>query len=278
LSWKITPQGFLQGKIKVPGDKSITHRAYIMGALSHGLTEISDPLRAEDTENTLKAIKALGIMVQDHGSKVTVHGHGPDAFTEPEDLLDLGNSGTGVRLMAGVLASRPFLSVLTGDSSLRKRPMDRVAHPLRLMGASVDGRADGKLLPLVIRGGGLKGIEYTSPVASAQIKSCVLLAALGAKGTTRFMEPSPSRDHTERMLDAMGIVIGREKGELILDGNQIPKGTGIAVPGDISSAAFFLVAAAIIEGSDVTVVNAGINPTRTGILELLQAMGADITN
>jgi 3-phosphoshikimate 1-carboxyvinyltransferase len=145
------------------------------------------------------------------------------------------------------------------------------------MGAQVDGRADGKLLPLVIRGGGLKGIEYTSPVASAQIKSCVLLAAMGAAGTTRFTEPSPSRDHTERMLDAMGIVIGREKDAVTLEGGQIPRSTTIAVPGDISSAAFFLVAAAVVEGSDVTVVNTGINPTRKGIVELLKIMGADIT-
>lgn len=276
MSWRIDPQGALKGEINVPGDKSITHRAYILGAMSEGPTEIIEPLRAEDTDNTLLAVRSLGIVVKDRGSQVTIYGKGSNSFLEPEDLLDFGNSGTGVRLMAGVMATRPFLSILTGDVSLRKRPMARIVQPLRAMGARVDGRADGTLLPLVIRGGGLEGIDYTSPVASAQVKSCVLLAAMGAEGMTRFREPSPSRDHTERILEAMGVSVSRVKDGMALKGGQVSHGIPIRVPGDISSAAFFLVAGAIIEGSDVTVRNVGTNPTRIGIVKLLDAMGADV--
>ena len=274
MSWKITPTGPLKGDILVPGDKSITHRAYLLGALGEGLTLVTDPLRAEDTDDTLKAVRGLGLEVEEEGNTIKIHGRGPEGLSEPEDLLDMGNSGTGVRLMAGLMASRPFLTVFTGDSSLRKRPMGRIAKPLRMMGAFIDGRADGNLLPLVVRGGNLKGIDYVSPVASAQVKSCVLIAGLGAEGVTRFSEPSVSRDHTERMLKGAGVHIGREGHWLVLEGGQIPRGAVVRVPGDISSAAFFLAAAAIVEGSDVTVKNVGVNPTRIGVLEVLRAMGA----
>ena len=279
MDWEITPSGALRGEIRIPGDKSITHRAFILAAMGQGTTTVENPLRAEDTDNTLRAIKALGVEVEDEGNTVIIHGAGPEGLLEPGDVLDLGNSGTGVRLMAGAMAARPFFTVLTGDASLRRRPMGRVTEPLRRMGAVLDGRAGGTLLPLAIRGGSLTGIDYQSPVPSAQVKSCVLLAALGADGITRFREPAPSRDHSERMLAAMGICLDREGDVLCLRGGQVPSGITIKVPGDISSAAFFLGAGAVVEGSDITLRDVGINPTRTGILDLLREMGAmiDIT-
>ncbi len=276
MNWTIRPGGSLRGDIKVPGDKSITHRAYIFGGLARGTSTIVDPLRAEDTDNTLEAVKSLGTVVDDRDEQISITGEGYRSFTEPENILDLGNSGTGARLMAGLLAGCPFLSVLTGDHSLRRRPMARVAEPLRLMGAAIDGRADGTLLPLTIRGGDLIGIDYISPVASAQVKSSVLIAALSAEGRTTFTEPAHSRDHTERMLRAMGVKISVDDRTLIIEGGQTPDATTIRVPGDLSSAAFFLVAGTILEGSDIVVRKVGINPTRTGILKLLEAMGGSI--
>jgi 3-phosphoshikimate 1-carboxyvinyltransferase len=220
----------------------------------------------------------LGPVIDDQGNEVAIIGEGTRSFNEPVDVIDLGNSGTGARLMAGLLAACPFLSVLTGDDSLRRRPMARIAEPLRLMGADIDGRADGTLLPFTIRGGGLRGINYSSPVASAQVKSSVLIAALNAEGKTTFTEPALSRDHTERMLTAMGVSISHEEGTtLVIEGGQIPEAATIMVPGDISSAAFFLVAGTVMEGSDIVVRNVGVNPTRTGILQLLEAMGARIS-
>ena len=266
----------LRGEIHVPGDKSITHRAFLFGAMAQGTTRVLAPLRAEDTDNTLRAVGALGPVITDNGEEVLIAGGGCRSFVEPAEVLDLGNSGTGVRLLAGLLASCPFHSVLTGDGSLRKRPMGRVVDPLRRMGAAIDGRADGTLLPLSIRGKTLRGISYESPVASAQVKSCVIIGALRAEGTTTFSEPALSRDHTERMLGAMGVRIQEEDGCLTIEGGQEPAPCTVHVPGDISSAAFFLVAGAVLEGSDITVRNVGINPTRTGILELLEAMGAHI--
>lgn len=277
MSWVIKPGGSLRGEITVPGDKSVTHRAYIFAAMARGTSRIIAPLRAEDTDHTLGAVRSLGPVVDDRDKEVSITGDGGKSFTEPGDVIDLGNSGTGVRLMAGLLATCPFLSVLTGDDSLRRRPMARVAEPLRLMGAVIDGRADGTLLPLTIRGGGLKGIRYSSPVASAQVKSSVLIAALNAEGKTTFTEPALSRDHTERMLTAMGVHILAEGGTFVIEGGQVPEAATIKVPGDISSAAFFLVAATVMEGSDIVVRNVGVNPTRTGILRLLEAMGARIS-
>lgn len=276
MDWEITPNGPLRGEIRIPGDKSITHRAFILGAMGQGTTTVENPLRAEDTDNTLKAVKSLGVDVEDKGSTVIIHGTGPEGLREPGDVLDLGNSGTGVRLMAGAMAARPFFTLLTGDASLRRRPMGRVTVPLRKMGAVLDGRAGGTLLPLAIRGGSLTGMDYESPVPSAQVKSCILLAALGADGVTRFREPAPSRDHSERMLAAMGICLDREGDVLSMCGGQVPSGMPIRVPGDISSAAFFLGAGAVVEGSDITLRDVGINPTRTGILDLLREMGATI--
>jgi len=277
VSWLVKPVGHLKGEITVPGDKSITHRAYIFAAMALGSTRISDPLRSEDTDNTLRAVESLGgLVVRVEGTRVTITSEGTSVFTEPEHVIDAGNSGTGARLLAGLLAGCPFMSIITGDGSLRKRPMGRIVEPLRLMGARIDGRADGTLLPLVIRGGGLKGINYTSPVASAQVKSSVILAALNAASQTNFTEPALSRDHTERMLRAMGVKITAEGGTLTVDGGQVPKAGHLKVPGDISSAAFFLVAATVLEGSDVFLKKVGINPTRAGILRLLEAMGASI--
>jgi len=277
MKWVIKPGGSLQGEITVPGDKSVTQRAYIFAALARGTSRVIAPLRAEDTDNTLGAVKALGPVIDDKGEKVSISGDGARAFTEPTSVIDLGNSGTGARLMAGLLAGCPFMSVLTGDDSLRRRPMARVAEPLRLMGAEIDGRADGTLLPLAIRGGKLKGINYSSPVASAQVKSSVLIAALSAEGKTTFTEPALSRDHTERMLTAMGIKIESEEGSLVIEGGQVPEAADIRVPGDISSAAFFLAAGTIMDGSDIVIRDVGVNPTRTGILDLLEAMGARIS-
>lgn len=277
MSWVIKPGGSLRGEIIVPGDKSITQRAYIFAAMARGTTRIIAPLRAEDTDSTLNAVRSLGPVINDSGQEVSIAGEGVHSFTEPGNVIDLGNSGTGARLMSGLLSACPFLSVLTGDDSLRKRPMARIAKPLRLMGADIDGRADGTLLPLTIRGGALKGIDYESPVASAQVKSCVLIAALSAAGKTVFTEPALSRDHTERMLQAMGIKIHVDESTFIIEGGQIPEAVNITVPGDISSAAFFLVAGAVLEGSDIVVRNVGINPTRTGILQLLEAMGSNVS-
>jgi 3-phosphoshikimate 1-carboxyvinyltransferase len=277
MSWMIKPGGSLRGEITVPGDKSVTQRAYIFAAMARGTSRIIAPLRSGDTDNTLGAVRSLGPVIDDRVKEVAITGEGSRSFYEPVDVIDLGNSGTGARLMAGLLATCPFLSVLTGDDSLRRRPMARIAEPLRLMGAAIDGRAGGTLLPLSIRGRGLKGINYSSPVSSAQVKSSVLIAALGAEGKTTFTEPALSRDHTERMLTAMGVQILADGGSFIVEGGQIPEASTIMVPGDISSAAFFLVAATVMEGSDIVVRNVGVNPTRTGILELLEAMGAHIS-
>jgi 3-phosphoshikimate 1-carboxyvinyltransferase len=277
MSWVIKPGGALKGEITVPGDKSVTQRAYIFASMAKGTTRIVSPLRSEDADNTLNAVRTLGPIVDDRTEEVSITGEGVQGFTEPGNVIDLGNSGTGARLMAGLLSACPFLSVLTGDESLRRRPMARVAEPLRLLGAAIDGRADGTLLPLSIRGGRLKGINYTSPVASAQVKSCVLIAALCAEGTTVFTEPALSRDHTERMLAGMGIKIHAEGKALTVEGGQVPEAAVIRVPGDISSAAFFLAAGTVLEGSDIVVRNAGVNPTRTGVIRLLEAMGAEIS-
>ena len=277
MSWKVTPGRPLEGEIYVPGDKSVTHRAYLFAAMANGKSTVYKPLRAEDTDNTLKAVAAMGAGVEDNGQEVVVTGTGMGGITEPADILDLGNSGTSVRLISGLIASRPIHAVLTGDNSLRRRPMGRIVSPLRLMGARIDGRDGGDLLPLSIRGGELTAISYVSPVASAQVKSCVILAALGASGTTVFTEPALSRDHTEIMLRSMGVVIEQDGLSYSVSGGQELAPTDVTVPGDISSAAFFLAAGALVKGSDITVKNVGVNPTRTGIIQLLEAMGADIT-
>jgi 3-phosphoshikimate 1-carboxyvinyltransferase len=269
-------KGPLRGAVTVPGDKSITHRALILGALAQGQSRISGYSRGEDCLNTLGVVRALGIDVQEIQEGLTVHGKGLWGLTEPSNVLDCGNSGTGIRLLAGVLAGQNFFSILTGDASLRSRPMGRVVKPLRQMGATISGRRGGDLAPLAIQGKALRSVMYESPVASAQVKSCVLLAGLFAEGPTMIKEPIKSRDHSERMLRYFGVPVQVEGCTVHLEGQQSFEGKSIAVPGDISAAAFFLVAASIVPDSEILLIGVGLNPERTGILDVLAAMGADI--
>jgi 3-phosphoshikimate 1-carboxyvinyltransferase len=275
---RVTPVPRLAGRVLVPGDKSISHRAALFGALASGRTEITGFLEGEDCLATLRAVRALGVEVTRKGpGHYLVDGGGPDGLTEPEDVIDCGNAGTGARLLLGVLAGQPFWSILTGDESLRSRPMDRVAAPLRRMGATVVGRGEGSRLPLAVRGARpLKAITYESPVASAQVKTALLLAGLWADGPVTVREPSQSRDHTERMLGGFGArLTATPEGVTLTPGGEL-RGLPVAVPGDISSAAFFLVAGALMADPELTVVHVGTNPTRTGVLEVLEAMGASI--
>ncbi|MGE5173241.1 MAG: 3-phosphoshikimate 1-carboxyvinyltransferase [Betaproteobacteria bacterium] len=277
----VKPSRGLHGEIVLPGDKSISHRSVLFAAVAEGKTAINGFLAGEDTLNTAKAVQAMGIAVDGLGTScLMVHGKGLDGLTEPSGVLDLGNSGTGMRLIAGLLAGQDFFSVLTGDQYLRRRPMARIVEPLRRMGAVIDGRSGGNLAPLAIRGSGRKtrAIEFTSPIASAQVKSALLLAGLYADGETTVNEPSKSRDHTERMLRFFGVDVKEQGTRVALNGRQAlrPKGL-IDIPSDISSAAFFMVAACIVPKSDLTIKNVGVNPTRTGVIDVLTAMGADIT-
>jgi 3-phosphoshikimate 1-carboxyvinyltransferase len=269
----VGPGSPLRGRLRVPGDKSISHRAVLLGAIAHGTTEVHGFLRAEDCLATVRCVQALGVRVEEMGDCLQVHG---GLLREPEDVLDVGNSGTTIRLLAGILAGQPFHSVITGDASVRRRPMDRVADPLRQMGARISGRVGGRLAPLSIDGGGLRGIAYAAPVASAQVKSSVLLAGLFADGVTEVREPAMSRDHTERMLQTFGVPLEREGLAVRLGGRAELRGTQIRVPGDLSAAAFFLVAAALVPGSEVTIEDVGLNPTRTGVIDVLRAMGAPV--
>ncbi len=277
----IRPSRGVKGEIVLPGDKSLSHRSVLMGAIAEGDTTITGFLTGEDTLNTAKAVQALGITVDGMGSShLVVRGRGLDGLREPSGVLDLGNSGTGMRLMAGLLAGQDFFSVLTGDQYLRKRPMARIVDPLRQMGAVIDGRSNGTLAPLSIRGRGrgTKAINFVSPVASAQVKSAVLLAGLYADGETAVTEPSKSRDHTERMLRFFGLDVREQGLRVAVRGRQTlrPKGP-VVIPADISSAAFFMVAACIVPHSDLVIRNVGVNPTRTGVVDVLRSMGADIT-
>jgi 3-phosphoshikimate 1-carboxyvinyltransferase len=269
----VAPGRPLRGSVRVPGDKSISHRAALLGGLAAGVTTVEGFLRAEDCLATLACVRALGVRIDDGGDRLTIHG---GALAEPGDVLDVGNSGTTIRLLAGILAGQPFYSVVTGDASVRRRPMDRVATPLRRMGARIAGRAGGRFAPLSIDGGGLRGIVYDTPVASAQVKSAVLLAGLFAEGETVVREPAPSRDHTERMLRGFGVAVQRNGPAVGLRGPAPLRGTAVLVPGDLSSAAFFLTAAAFVPGSELTVTDVGLNPTRAGVLDVLAQMGADI--
>ncbi len=253
----------------------------MFAALAEGKTLIEGFLTGEDTRNTARAMQSLGISVEGaETDRLVVHGKGLDGLSEPAGVLDLGNSGTGMRLLAGLLAGQDFFSILSGDRYLVQRPMARVVDPLRRMGAVIDGRSGGKYAPLAIRGGGrnLRPIEYASPVASAQVKSALLLCGLYAGGATSVTEPHKSRDHTERMLRFFGVDI-KEKGlRVSVQGRQKLRAAGtLRVPSDISSAAFFMVAAAIVPGSDILIKNVGVNPTRTGVIDILKQMGADIT-
>ena len=270
------PTASVGGTIAIPGDKSVSHRALLLGAVAEGSTMISGFLRSEDCLGTLAALRALGVTIDDHGAQLSVAGVGPGGLTEPVAPLDLGNSGTSMRLLMGLLAAQPFDSVLTGDESLRQRPMERVAEPLRTMGAQVttdQGRA-----PVRIRGTNpLRAVDVTLPVASAQLKSAILLAALWAEGRTTVKSPAPSRDHTERMLLTMGVPLQQESDNMVLvTGPATLTGSAIEIPGDFSAAAFFIVAGLLGATDGLLLPAVGINPTRTGLLKILHNMGGRI--
>ncbi|MFN7252216.1 MAG: 3-phosphoshikimate 1-carboxyvinyltransferase [Anaerobacillus sp.] len=270
----------LKGEIKVPGDKSISHRAVMFGAIANGKTTVEGFLPGEDCLSTISCFRKLGIEIEQEEDRVTVYGKGWDGLREASEILDVGNSGTTTRLMLGILATRPFHSVVIGDASIAKRPMARVTVPLKQMGAKIDGRSEGNYTPLSLRGGQTKAISFHSPVASAQVKSAILLAGLQSEGVTTVTEPHKSRDHTERMLKAFGVQLQEDETSVSVSGGQSLQAQHVVVPGDISSAAFFLVAGAIVPNSEITLLNVGINPTRTGIIEVLRKMGAklQITN
>ncbi len=274
----------LRGVLRVPGDKSVSHRAILLGAVNDGPVEVSGFLRSADTMATVTAARALGVQVEERGSAGTdlvVHGAGWAGLREPEDVVDVANSGTLMRLLPGLVASRDFLCVLTGDASIRRRPMGRILEPLAAMGAIVVGRTGNTLPPIAIRGGVLRAAEHRLKVASAQVKSCLILAGLRAEGQTTIWEPAPSRDHTERMIAYAGARVEREgtpdgPGVIKVRPVQTLAMGPIAVPADFSSAAFFLVAASLIPDSEVTVSGVGLNPSRTGLLRVLARMGAQM--
>lgn len=266
----------LRGTIRVPGDKSISHRALLFNALAVGTARVRGFLDGADCRATLAALRAMGVRIEENGDVLTVYGAGLHGQTEPENILDCANSGTTTRLLLGILAGQPFYTTLTGDASLRRRPMGRVTDPLRQMGARIDGREGGKLLPLGVRGGDLHGISYALPVASAQVKSCLLLAALFTDSPTTLAGRIDSRDHTERMLRAMGADLHVTESAITLTPGASLTARDVEVPGDISSAAFWLVAGAAHPDAELIVENVGINPSRTGILDMLRMMGAEI--
>lgn len=266
----------LNGTIIVPGDKSISHRAVMFGSIATGKTTVSGFLLGEDCLSTIDVFRKLGVKIDVDGTNVAIESKGMDAWDEPSEVLYTGNSGTTTRLMLGILSGTKLHTIMTGDASIGKRPMRRVVDPLRLMGADIRGRENGQYTPLAIQGTDLTAIDYTMPVASAQVKSAILLAGLRANGTTIVREKEVSRDHTERMLRQFGASVEVENGVVSFEGGQQLKGTHVNVPADISSAAFFLVAGAIVPNSKITMPNVGINPTRAGILEVLEKMGANM--
>ncbi|CAM2840511.1 TPA: 3-phosphoshikimate 1-carboxyvinyltransferase [Legionella pneumophila] len=276
LNFISKPVGYLKGEITVPGDKSISHRSIIFGAIAIGTSVIDGFLDGEDCIATLKAFQSMGVRIEGPDKqRVIIHGVGKHGLKQPQNIIDCGNSGTSMRLLAGLLAAQQFDSQLTGDESLLKRPMLRISRPLSQMGADVTTQ-DGKP-PIVIKGGKkLNGIHYVMPEASAQVKSCLLLAGMYAEGQTKITENAVSRDHTERMLRTFSYPVQIQDGAIVIDRNGECYGTRLNIPGDISSAAFFIVAASITPGSDVLIRNVGINPTRTGIIHILTEMGADI--
>lgn len=268
----------LKGEITPPPDKSISHRAVMFASLAKGASRIKNFLWAKDPISSLNAMKFLGVDIEvTKASEIVIYGKGLHSLREPEDIIDCGNSGTTIRLLSGILAAQPFLSILTGDESLRQRPMKRIIKPISIMGAKILGRKENSLPPLVIKGGSLKGINYEMPIASAQVKSCILLAALYAEGETKLVEPHKSRDHTEKMLKSMSA-------DIDINGNVIKISPQrkelnpfeINVPGDFSSAAFFIAAATLLDGSEVIIKNVCLNETRTGFLDVLYRMGGNI--
>jgi len=276
LSYTVQPAKAIRGEIRVPGDKSISHRSIMFGSIASGTTTIRGFLRGEDNLATLNAFRAMGVSVIDDGETLRIEGKGVHGLQEPADILDCGNSGTSIRLLTGLLAGQRFFSVLTGDQYLRKRPMKRVIEPLSRMGGCIHGREGGSKAPLAVVGRPLQGISYSSPVASAQVKSAILLAGLYAEGATTVTEPHLSRDHSERMLRFFGADLETFAGGVTLRGGRELRGGHIEVPADISSAAFFIVAALIVPGSELLIRGVGVNPTRTGILDILVAMGGSI--
>jgi 3-phosphoshikimate 1-carboxyvinyltransferase len=277
-SINIPPAKKLFGTITIPGDKSISHRSIILSSLADTPVVIKNFLNSDDCLSTIECMRSLGVKITFGGTgEVTVFGQGLRGLTEPETILNAGNSGTTMRLLAGVLSAMPFFSILTGDLSLSSRPMDRIIAPLSQMGAKILARDGSRFAPLAISGGSLCGIDYHSPVASAQLKSCILLASLVAGCASSITEPLPSRDHTELMLRAFGVNVLREKNKVsITPVTKLTAPEEIAIPGDISSAAFYLAAASIIPGSRILLKNVGVNPTRTGVIKILRRMGADI--
>ena len=268
--------GALHGSVRVPGDKSISHRSMMLGAIAQGVTEVSGFLEGADAISTMNAFRALGVNIEgpDQG-RVRIHGVGMHGLHAASQALDCGNAGTAMRLMMGLLAGQHFETVLVGDESLSRRPMRRVADPLGLMGANIlthEGKPPVRILPCQ----GLHGIDFLMPVASAQVKSALLLAGLYAKGRTRIVEPAPTRDHTERMLGGFGVRVDMDGAARSIEGGQVLHACNIDVPADISSSAFFLVAASIVPGSDLMLEHVGMNPTRTGVIDILNLMGANI--
>lgn len=275
-SYTVQPAKTLRGEISVPGDKSISHRSIMLGSIARGETTVRGFLRGEDNISTLNAFRAMGVRVEDDGEILRIRGAGLHGLSEPADVIDCGNSGTSIRLITGLLAGQRFFSVLTGDQYLRKRPMGRVIEPLGRMGATIFGRAGGDKAPLAIVGSELTGISYASKVASAQVKSALMLAGLYADGATTVTEPHLSRDHSERMFRHFGADVEAAGTTVTVRGGQELDGRDIMVPGDISSAAFFIVAALIVPGAELLIRGVGVNPTRTGIIDILTAMGGAI--
>ncbi|MBT1071002.1 3-phosphoshikimate 1-carboxyvinyltransferase [Pelotalea chapellei] len=272
----ITPVSSVKGEIHIPGDKSISHRSIMLGAIANGITTVKGFLRGEDNLSTMKAFRSMGVRIDDDGETLAIHGKGLHGLTESSDVIDCGNSGTTIRLLSGLLAGQSFFSVVTGDQYLRKRPMKRVVEPLVRMGARIMGRNVGNLAPLAISGGALNAIGFESPVSSAQVKSAIMLAGLYADGETSVREPSLSRDHSERMFRLFGATVETFSSGVTVRGGVELQAQDITVPGDISSAAFFIVAALITPASELLIRNVGVNPTRTGVIDILISMGGSI--
>lgn len=279
-SFKIAPSSPLLGEIKVPGDKSISHRAVMLASLSEDKVEIANFLPSEDSMRSVKCMSDLGVEIVSKANGLTVSGRGLLGLRPPKDILYAGNSGTTIRLMLGILAGQPFKTTITGDESIMRRPMGRVVEPLKLMGAKISGKDNGNLAPISVEGAHLKAIKYELPVASAQVKSAILLAALFAPGETTVIEKTPTRDHTERMLEAFGVSLKRYGESISLRGGQTLKADSLQIPSDISSAAYVIAAALLIKGSNVLIRDVGVNPGRTGIIDVLHRMGAavEVTN